>query len=232
MDNGLSGSRKLVAAVLGHVFFWGLVIGLGFWLGFPLGGISVAALLILNLLVLAAVYHVRDRGQFAGYSTTTKQQLTAKEAYRLVRYMLPFDERYGYRVDRVIDEGVDPAKSPSDDKEDAVRLYKFEFEPMNVSGRAVLYVDLEQELSVDLDDDDSLPKAADQIQNIRMVKSWTVDSYADMIMDVKESLGRSVSPTITRITETDEGREIEEYPALPSRQNQSSADTETSESGS
>ena len=194
MDNGFNGSRKVVAAVLGHVFFWGLVIGLGFWLGFPLGGISVAALLILNLLVLAAVYHVRDTGSMPNFQAKKKDQLSNVVAREMS--WLYVRKYQGYRVDEVIDDGDVPEKSDFEDKEEARRIFKFEFRPLNVSGRACLFLALDQELSAEKGDVESLKEAAEEIKSARMVRSWQVPDYEAKKKEAREKLGMTSTPEV------------------------------------
>mgnify|MGYP000159195321 CR=1 FL=1 len=194
MDKEFSDTRKLVAAVLGHVFFWALVIGLGFWLGFPLGGLSVAALLILNLLVLAAVYYVRDTGSVPSFQAKRKDQLSNVNATELAWY---FVRKYkGYRVGNLIDDGDVPEKSDFEDKEEARRIFKFEFNPFNVSGRACLFLALDQELSADKDDVDSLKEAAEEIKSARMVRSWRVMDYEAKKKEAREKLGMTSTPEV------------------------------------
>jgi hypothetical protein len=224
-----SSNQKIVAGVLSELVFWSIVLGLSYWLGFPGGGLFVALLFVLNLIVVAAGYFISQEDGFSGYQTTTEQQVSEKEAFELANYLLVYER--GYRVDRVIDRGIDPAVAPSDDKEDAVRLFKLEFEPLNVKGKATLYIDLEQELSVDLDEPGTLRRAVGQIQNSRMQKSWMSVDYEERVEDTKESLGRSVDPTVTKIIETDEGREVVERPQITeqnqSNSNQGSPETES-----
>lgn len=229
MDYDLSKSQKYVGFFLFETVFWVLFLAAGFSGWIPGFGLIAVAVAFLNILIGVAGYYVTRDDGFHGFQTTTKRQLTEKEAYRLVHHMLRFDERFGYSVGRVVEQGIDPAKSPSDDKEDAVRLFKFEFEPLNLSGRATVYMDLEQELSVDLSDDDSLFDAADRVQNIRIVKSWMSSDYAKKVEGVKESLGRAGSATVT-VTRTDDGREIRELPA--GIQNQGSSNSSSAEAES
>ena len=222
-------SQKVAAAVLGELLFWGVVLGLLYWLGFPTGGVVPALLFLVNLLAVVGVYYTSRTDAFSGYQTTTEQQVREKEAFELAQYMLAYER--GYRIDRVIDRGIDPAVAPSDDKEDAVRLFKLEFEPLNVQGKATLYIDLEQELSVDLDDTSTLRKAVREIQNSRIQKSWLSVDYEERVEDTKESLGRSVEATVTKIIEKDGEREVVERPQLQpqnqSNSNQSSPETES-----
>ena len=222
-----SKSQKYVGFFLFESVFWVLFLAAGFSGWIPGFGLIAVAVAFLNILIGVAGYYVTRDDGFHGFQTTTKEQLTEKEASRLVHHMLRFDERFGYCVGRVVEQGIDPAKSPSDDKEDAVRLFKFEFEPLNLSGRATVYMDLEQELSVDLSDDDSLFDAADKVQNIRIVKSWMSQDYKEKVADVKESLGRAGSATVT-VTRTDDGQEIHEIPARI--QNQGSSNSGSDES--
>jgi hypothetical protein len=224
-------SQKVAAAVLAEVLVWGLILGSGYWLGFPTGGLVPAGLFLVNLLAVVGVYYTSRTDAFSGYQTTTEEQLTVNEANELAQYLLAYGKNYGYRVDRKIDFGIDPAQAPSDDKEDAVRLYKLEFEPLNVQGKATLYIDLEQDLSVDVDDPDSLENAMKKLQNTRMQKSWLSVDYEERVEDTKESLGRSVEATVTKIIEKDEGREVVERPQITqqnqSNSNQSSPETES-----
>ncbi|WP_313694220.1 hypothetical protein [Halorarum halobium] len=224
-------SQKIAAGVLGEIVFWGLVLGLSYWLGFPGGGLFVAALFALNVIVVLGGYFVsRENVRFAGYQTKTEEQLSGKEAFELAEYLLAYGDRYGYRIDRTVDRGIDPAVAPSDDKEDSVRLFKLEFEPLNLQGRATLYIDLEQELSVDLDDTRTLQNAMSKIQNSRIQKSWLSVDYEERVADTKESLGRSVDPTITKIVETDEGREIRERPVITQNPDTDESDSKETES--
>ena len=194
MDREFSESRKLVAAGLGHIFFWALVIGLGFWLGFPLGGLSVAALLILNLLVLAAWYHVRDTGSVPSFQAKKKDQLSNVEARELAWYYV---RKYqGYRVDQVIGDGDVPEKSDFEDKEEARRIFKFEFRPLNVSGRACLFLALDQELFAEKADVDSLKEAAEDVKSARMVRSWQVMDYEAKKKEAREKLGMTSTPEV------------------------------------
>ncbi|GAA0646317.1 hypothetical protein [Salarchaeum japonicum] len=187
MESSWNTAQKYAGLFLFEIVFWALVLALGFWLGFPGNGLFVGVIAVLNIIIGMAGYFVtRDSSEFSSFQTATKRQLSEEEAYNLARYMLPY--RRGYRVERVVDRGIDPAVSASDDKEDAVRLFKLEFEPLNVSGRATLYMDLEQELSVDLDDLDSFENAIDNVQNVRIVKSWTSTNYEEKVQEVKESL--------------------------------------------
>jgi hypothetical protein len=219
-----SKAQKYAGFFLFEIVFWTLVLGFGFWVGFPGNGLFVGMIAAANILIgVAGWYVTKEEAGFTGYATTQKQQLKEEQAYKLTRYMLAY--RRGYRVGRVRERGIDPAVAPSDDKDDAVRLFKLEFEPLNRSGKATVYLDLEQELSVDKDDIDSLDSAVDQVQNVRIVKSWTSVNYEDKVVDVKESLGRSSSPTITTIREGEEGRIVEERPALTNGQNQSGSNS-------
>jgi hypothetical protein len=224
-----SRGQKVAAGVLGEVLFWALLLTVTYWLGFPTGGLVVAGVFVLNLIVLLAAYYVsREDSRFRGYQTKTEEQLSEEKAFELANYLLVYGR--GYRIGRVIERGIDHAQAPSDDKEDAVRLFKLEFEPSNLSGRATLYIDLEQELSVDLEDHESLEQATKEIQNSRMQKSWLSVDYEERVKDTKESLGRSVDPTIKKIIETDEGREIRERPAItqkPSNGNSEAAESES-----
>jgi len=122
--------------------------------------------------------------------------------------------------------------APSDDNEDAVRSYKYEFEPANRSGRATVLVDMEQEISVDLDDFESKEKAWKRIRNKKMVKSWMNTEYEAEVEKKRKSLGRSKSPMIRTVREEGDERIVEERPAaLPAPQNQGST-AEGSESSS
>lgn len=219
-------TQKYAAVVLSELLFCAVVLALGYWLGFPLSGIGVAAPIFLSLLVLAAWYEIRQSDSLPNFQTTTKRQLSEEEARVLAEYVIVYKE--GYRIGRT-EAGIDPAVSSSDDKEDAVRLFKYEFEPLNISGKATLFIDLEQDLSVDVEDLDSLESAASQIQNKGVVKSWMNEDYGAAVQEKKESLGRSVDPTIT-VTRTDEGTEIREMPAQVQNQNKSNTDSASAES--
>jgi len=200
-----------------------------FFLGWPTGGIAVAVVVLLHLLAGAAWYHVRDGGSFPGYTTTRKEQLSEEEIKKLVEWALQF--KIGYYPARN-EGGIEPAVTPSDDKEDAVRLYEYEFEPMNLSGKATVLVDMEQEISVEIGDDDSMEKAWEQIRNKSIVKSWMNADYEGQVEKTKKSLGRSKSPMIRTVREGEDERIVEERPmALPAPQNQGSS-TGASESSS
>jgi hypothetical protein len=221
--------QKYALAGVVDAVFWVLFVGTLFFLGFPTSGIAVGIAVVLHLLGGAAWYHVRDTGRFPGYSTTRKEQLSEEEVRRLVEWGLQFKE--GYYPARN-EGGIEPAVAPSDDKEDAVRLYKYEFEPMNLSGRATVLVDMEQELSVDLDDYRSKEKAWKRIRNKKIVKSWMNVEYEAEVEKKRKSLGRSKSPMIRTVRNDGDERVVEERPAaLPTPQNQGSSN-EVSESSS
>jgi len=226
-DLDWSPAQKYAGLFVFEVVFWFLVLGLGFWLGFPGNGLFVGVLAVLNIIIgLAGYYVTREGGEFSRFQTATKQQLSDEQARELAEYMVVY--KYGYRVARK-EGGIDPAVSSSDDKEDATRLYKFEFEPLNLAGRATLFIDLEQELSVDTDDLDSLEETADKVQNKGIVKSWMNEEYGKACKEKKESLGRSVDPTIT-LTRTENGREIRQMPAGVENQGKSNNDSAGAES--
>lgn len=207
--------------------FWVVFLGSIFFLGFPTGGIAVGVVVLLHLLGGAAWYHLRDGGSFPGYTTTRKQQLSEEEIRELVEWALQF--KMGYYPARN-EGGIEPAVAPSDDKEDAVRLYKYEFEPANLSGRATVFVDMEQEISVEIGDYDSMRTAWERIRNKKVVKSWMNTEYKAQVEKTKKSLGRSKSPMIRTVREEGDERVVEERPAaLPTPQNQGNT-TETSES--
>lgn len=227
MESSWNTAQKYAGLFLFEIVFWALVLALGFWLGFPGNGLFVGVIAVLNIIIGIAGYFVtRDSSEFSSFQTTTKQQLSDEQARTLAEYVIVY--KYGYRLGRS-EAGIDPAVSSSDDKEDAVRLFKIEFEPLNVSGRATLFLDLEQDLSVDVDDLDSLESAANEIQNKGIVKSWMNESYEEAVQEKKESLGRSVDPTLT-VTRTEDGREIREMPAQLRNQSNSNTDSADAES--
>jgi len=227
--------NQLYAAVLiAEILFWGLFFGIGFQGWIPAFPLIATGLAILNVVILFGAYFTGGESM-PGFETTTKQQLTDRKARELAEYMLIFGE-YGL-YPAMNQSGVDPEVSPSDDKEDATRLFAYEFEPLNFSGRATLLLDLEQDLSVEIGDKDSLEKASQKIQNKQIVKSWMVEDYVEAVETAKENLGRSASHTITTITETDwnGSREIRKVPAdLPGAgevtQNQANSDGQQTES--
>lgn len=227
MDYELSKGQKYVAFFVLEIFFWGAFLLLGFAGWIPGFQLLAGLIALLNILIGVAGYYVtRDEADLYGFQTTTKRQLTEEEARVLAEYLLVY--KYGFRPART-EAGIDPAVSSSDSKEDAVRLFKYEFEPLNMSGRATLFIDLEQDLSVDVEDLDSLEGAASKIQNKGVVKSWMNADYEKAVQEKKESLGRSVDPTIT-VTRTDEGTEIREMPAGVQNQNKSNTDSAGAES--
>lgn len=227
VDLDWSPAQKYAGLFLFEAVFWGVVLSLGFWLGFPGNGLFVGVIAFLNIVLGAAGYFVtREGGEFSSFQTTTKQQLSDEEARELAEYMTVY--RYGYRIARK-EGGIDPALASSDDKEDATRLYRFEFEPLNLSGKATLFLDLEQELSVEIGDTDSLEAAADSIRNKGIVKSWMNEDYRKACEEKKESLGRSFDPTVT-VTRTENGREIREMPARIQNQSQNNRDSVDGES--
>lgn len=201
-------------------------MGLGFAGWVPVFPLMAAALAFLNVVILFAGYFVSRDESMPGFETTTKQQLTDEEARELSRFMVVYS--YGFRVEKA-EPGTEPAVDSSDDKEDAVRLFKYEFEPLNRSGRATLLLDLEQDLSVDVDDPESLRKAVKKVQNKGIVKSWMHEDYKQACENKKKSLGRSVDPRIT-VERTRDGREIRELPAR--LENQSTSNKDSAESGS
>mgnify|MGYP000541810451 CR=1 FL=1 len=222
---GWNQTQQYVAAALGHVLFWGLFFVFGFQGWVPVFPLMATALAFLNVIIILA-WNYTGGESVPGFETTTKQQLTDEKARTLARYMIVYN--YGFRVDRAV-AGIDPAVSSSDDKEDAVRLFRYEFEPLNRSGRVTLFIDLEQDLSVDVDDLDSLQSAVMKVQNKGMVKSWMSEDYEQACEEKKKSLGRSVDPRIT-VERTRDGREIREFPARMENQSTSNTDSEEAES--
>jgi hypothetical protein len=222
VDLDWSPAQKYAGLFLFEAVFWGLVLSLGFWLGFPGNGLFVGVIAVLNVIIGLAGYMVtREDGEFSGFRATRKEQLADEEIKELVEWALQF--KIGYYPGRN-EGGIEPAVAPSDDKEDAVRLYKYEFEPLNLSGKATVLIDMEQEISVDLGDDDSMENAWESIRNKKIVKSWLNTDYEAKVEKKRKSLGRSKSPMIRTVREGEDSRVVEERPAaLPTPKNQSSS---------
>jgi len=224
-----SKAQKYALAGVGDVLFWVFFLGTLFFLGFPTSGIAVGVGVLLHLFGGAMWYHVRDTGSFPGYTTTRKEQLSDEEIRELVEWALQF--KLGYYPARS-EGGIEPAVTPSDDKEDAVRVYEYEFEPKNLNGKATVLVDMEQEISVDINDFESKESAWKKIRNKNIVKSWMNTDYYGEVEKKKKSLGRSKSPLIRTVREEDGQTFVEERPAaLPAPQNQGGS-SEASESSS
>jgi len=195
VDLDWSPAQKYAGLFLFEAVFWGLVLSLGFWLGFPGNGLFIGVIAVLNIIIgLAGFMITSEGGEFSGFKTKPKQQLSNIDAKELAWFYIRKYE--GYRVKTVIGEGDVPEKGDFEDKEDARRLFKFEFRPLNVSGKACLYLALDQDLSVNIEDTESLKEAAEEIRSTRMVRSWQVPNYEERKKNAREKLGMTSTPEV------------------------------------
>jgi len=197
----------IIWAVLMTVFFGSLFI-----LGFPTGGLALGVVAALHLGAYPAYKFTKKGDGFSGFKTTAKSELSSVEAKELAWY---FSRKFeGHRVDRVIRSGDVPEKGDFEDKDEARRLYKFEFRPLNVRGKICLYMALDQELSVDIDDNKSLKKAAKKIRSTHIVRSWEENNYEEEKRIAREKLGMAATPEV--FLDTGDG-EAERVKVLPNQ---------------
>lgn len=173
---------------------------------------------LFNLIILVAAYHVTSENDFnfSGFEVPSEgeYQLSEHEAYELARFILLY--RRDMRIDEVVDRGIEPAVTPSEDSDDARRLFKLIFERVNVNEKVGVYLDLEQSIEIDVESYSSLSNAADKVENIRVIRGSKTNDFWEDMQEAQVSMGRNLDSMI-RITD-DEGN-VTEYPtrALPNQ---------------
>lgn len=174
---------------------WIIITGLVIWRAFELGGSNRLESLELRR------------------SRKTEGQLSEEEAFQLLRHYLFFRENI--RVGETIDKGTVNVVDPRDQTgEEAVRLYKLVFERKNHSEKVGVFMDLEQEMDVDLETFEDKERAIDEIENKRMIRSSKVDEFDEALNDARADLGKSLMQTYN-VTETEEGETKYEVPMIP-----------------
>jgi len=211
----IENTRIYAAIFVAEVVFWGLIAVAASSGWIPL--VLVPGFLVLNAVVVLAVYYVStDTGVgFSGFQVAGadgKNRLSEHQAFELTRFLLLY--RRGMRIDEVVDRGIEPPRTTAQDdesgKQDSRRLFKLEFERVNVNEKVGVYVDLEQSIEVDLDSYDSLSGAADNLENIRVIRGSKKENFDEAMLEAKKALGGNPMPMI-QIT-SDDGKTAE-YPA-------------------
>lgn len=141
-----------------------------------------------------------------------EKQLSDEEAFELLRFLLLY--RRNIRIGSTVERGSEKVK-PEGDTE-SVRLYKLVFERVNVNERVGILLDCEQEFSINTESMKSLDSAADQVDNMQMVRGSKVDNFEEAVSDAKSSLGRSLDQQIVTKEFDDEGNVIQEK-TVPAR---------------
>jgi hypothetical protein len=216
--------KKIRNAVLGFVGLTVVVLAflMAFgWIPFPdflIDPVVVASFLFVLLIAVVGYKFYNAHSQsIPDFSRKTEQQLTDKEAYKLLQYELT-QNRF-IRIGEMHDRGAEIVGP--EDQDDNVRLYKMTFDRVNVSEKVGVVIDLEQDLNVDTNSKDSLRKAAPKIENIKVIRGKKVDDFDEEMEDAVSSLGRSLDQTITT-TKYDEEGNVDEKKTVPASLMQSS----------
>lgn len=189
------------------------------WIPFPdfLIHPYVVASAVIVLIAAVSVWKYRGkapRPRWQDYLEQDKQvQLSDKQAFELLRYELG-ENRFLSVGD--LDERGAEIVGP-EDQEDNVRLYKMVYDRKLVNEKVGVVLDLEQDLDVDPYDTESLRKAAEEIQNIKVKRSSKVDDLDEALEDAVSSLGRSLDQKITDswVKEGEDGREVIRERSIP-----------------
>ena len=211
-------NRRWAAAGLLYIIFWiGITAALGIYSWDPWYWIT-AGLGSLPLLGLAFVLLINKlSGKTGGnitYSRKTASQLNSKEAKELVRYWL-LDE-HGKRIGTILEDG--PAViDNSADGSDSTRLYRIECKPVMKNEKIGVVMDLEDPIAVDVDDSDSLEKAASSIGNIRAIHGGQVGNEFDQRFKkaIKDLSGSMIEPIVE--TKYDEEGETVREKKIPAQ---------------
>jgi len=213
------GSVLSLMAVLGVLVFFG-------WLSIPGFLLSKRAFFLFAAVVIFAVtvFFVRklnqsnDRFPLAGGGRKTKQQLNDMEAYELLRYRLFF--YHNMRISEWHQRGPDHVGTPGE--EEPIRLYKLVFSRKNVDEKVGVFLDLEQEMDLDMEDNQSLLEASEGIENIRLIRGSKVQDFDGALQDAREELGKNLYRQFGNIREIEysEDGDIKREktrPALPNK---------------
>lgn len=227
--------QKRIYAVVGLVLILlvsavGTLMWFG-WIPFPDFLLEpIIALPALGIVILAVIgyFIVRnlDSGGYPDYfGRKTARQLTDTEAFELLRYRLFF--KHNMRIGDIVSRGPEmPTSNSGGEDADTVRLYRLVFDRVNIPERVGVYMDLEQEMSIDLD---KLHQHVDEIENIRIIRGSKIhgDFQAEM-EEARKQMSQSLMQTITEIEYEDgEPARKREMPAIMRNSSKSSRTEES-----
>ena len=197
MDPNLN--KRWTALGLLYIIFWIVIsaaLGIYGWstLFWITAGAGALPLLGLAFVVLLNTLSGGSSGQIT-YGRKTASQLNSKQAKELVRYWLL--QEHGKRIDTTLEDGpavIDNAASSSD----STRLYRIECKPVMRNEKIGVVMDLEDPIAVDIEDSDSLEKAAQSIGNIRYINSGGVGNEFDQRFKkaIKDLSGSMMEPIV------------------------------------
>jgi hypothetical protein len=221
-----------VASVILLMFF-GSIYGVGVYFNYapnivpillnPVVGITIGVVFLL-VVGIGGFLWIRGSDAFGGGEIA--DQLTKREADRVATR---WHRNRGFLERRSPLDGVDYVQSGSGEESDHARIYEKVIEPKTDSNRKCILINLEQSVSVDIEDRSSLDRAIMSINDAVFFSEDAVRDFHEAREEYKEKLAGS-SPGETVIEEKPDGsvirRNVQERTIQSADKNQDSQNIE------
>ncbi len=155
-------------------------------------------------LVVAVVWVLDSESEESWWTRKTDDQLSSYEAQQLLDYYLFYEENMNTEGG-MVEKGPDNVNSEFEDE--PIRLYKMVFERKNYSEKVGVLIDLEQPLSVDPENPESLRRTAKKIDDLKIIRGSKVSDFDSAMREARKEIGRSKidRPTKTVRSYDDDG---------------------------
>lgn len=167
----------------------------------PVVGITIGVVFLL-VVGIGGFLWIRSSGKLGGGQIA--DQLTKREADRVATR---WHRNRGFLAMRTPLDGVDYVPSGSENEDDHARIYEKVIEPKTDSNRKCILINLEQSVSVDINNRSSLDNAIMAMNDAVFFSEDAVKDFHDAREEYKEKLAGS-SPGDTEIVEKPDGSVI------------------------
>jgi len=234
-DSGKAPYEKHPVAVASLILlmFFGSIYGGAVYFGYapnilpillnPVVGITIGVVFLLVVGIGIFIW-LRNSGGFG--SSPIADQLTKRQADKVATR---WHRNRGFLAMRTPLDGVDYVQSGNSNDDDHARIYEKVIEPKTDSNRKCVLINLEQSVSVDVNDKSSIDDAIMKMNDAVFFSEDAVKNFHDARENYKEKLAGS-SPGETEIVEKPDGsvirRNVSERKVQSADQNQDNQNVE------